>query len=141
MATFAMENNLGPEARAFAQPIVAEQSREMSLLRHWWRSWFDEEMPLKPSHESAEIAGMPSDIDMKRLQASSGENMHRTFLTMMGTHHRSAITMTDDALEHAGDPHLRTFAYSVRHAQSGQVRWIDALLTVQGPGLPRRPSV
>lgn len=52
------------------------------------------------------------------------------------THHRGAVIMTDDALSRAGDPRLRTFAYSVGHAQSGQIRWMDALLTTHLPANP-----
>ena len=37
-------------------------------------------------------------------------------------HHEGAVNMTEDALRRAGDPCLRTFAYSVRHAESGQIR-------------------
>lgn len=141
MARLALEEDLGPEGRALAELIVAEQTREMTLLRSWWQSWLDGEMPSVPSHESPAIAGMPSSADLDRLRATSGDAARSAFLTLMRTHHRGAVTMTDDALRRVGDPRLRTFAYSVRHAQSGQIRWMDALMTTDLPRLPRRPSI
>lgn len=92
-------------------------------------------------HESDGILGMPSEDDLQRLRASSGEEAKGAFLTLMREHHRGAVTMTDEAWARAGDPRLRAFAYSVRHAQSGQIRWMNALLQTHSSRLPRRPSV
>lgn len=140
MSRLALEENTGAETTALAALIVAEQTREAALLRNWWRSWFDGPMP-PASHDSAGVPGMPSEEDLQRLRASSGEDARREFLRLMREHHRGAVAMTEEALAQAGDPRLRTFAYSVRHAQSGQIRWIDALLVADSPRLPRRPSV
>lgn len=140
LARLALDEELGPEARVLAELIVAEQTREIELLRSWWRSWFDGEMPSVPTHEVTGIPGMPSAADWERLQTSSDQDARRTFLMLMREHHQGAVMMTEDAQQRAGDPRLRTFAYSVRHAQSGQIRWMDPLMTVQWPRLPRRPS-
>ena len=98
-------------------------------------------MPSVAEHESAAIPGVPSTAELDRLQATSEDAARAAFLTLMRSHHRGAVTMTEEALRRAGDPRLRTFAYSVRHAQSGQIRWMDALITTQWPRLPRRPSI
>lgn len=141
MATLMLDKDLEPETNTLAQLIVAEQTREAALLRDWWRSWFDGEMPPLASQEAAVIHGMPSDQQMQRLRASSGDEARRAFLTPMREHHRGAVMMADEAWSRAGDPRLRTFAYSVRHAQSGQIRWMDALLVTRSARLPRRPSL
>lgn len=141
MARLALDENVGPETTALARLIVAEQTREASLLRNWWRSWLGEPMPPSPSHESGEIPGMPSDQALQQLRAATGEEARRSFLTLMREHHRGAVNMTDEAWARAGDPRLRTFAYSVGHAQSGQIRWMNALLRTDSSRLPRRPSV
>lgn len=141
MARLALDEDLGPETTALARLIVAEQTREASLLRDWWRSWFSEPMSSSTSHESGEAPGMPSEQDLQRLHAATGEQARRAFLTLMREHHRGAVNMTDEAWTHAGDPRLRTFAYSVRHAQSGQIRWMNALFETDSSQLPRRPSV
>lgn len=141
MATLMLDKDLEPETATLAHLIVAEQTREAALLRDWWRSWFDDEMPPVASGELAGIHGMPSDEQLERLRASSGDEAKRAFLTRMREHHRGAVMMTDDAWGRAGDPRLRTFAYSVGHAQSGQIRWMNALLVTASSRLPRRPSL
>lgn len=141
MARLALDEDIGPETIALASLIVAEQAREATLLRDWWQSWFGEAMPQSPIHSSDDIPGLPSDQDLRRLRALAGEEAKRAFLTLMRDHHRGAVNMTDEAWTRAGDPRLRTFAYSVGHAQSGQIRWMNALLQMDSPRLPRRPSV
>jgi hypothetical protein len=50
--------------------------------------------------------------------------------------------MSNEALDARRRSARRTFAYSVRDEPSGQVRWIDALLTNPlSSRLPRRPSL
>jgi uncharacterized protein (DUF305 family) len=141
MARLVREKEIGPEMATLAQLIVAEQTREASLLRDWWGSWFDEMMQPLPPQESAGIRGMPSDEDLRRLRAAIGEEAERHFLALMGAHHRGAVIMADEAEARATDPRLRTFAYSVRHAQSGQIRWMAGLLVTDASRLPRRPSL
>ena len=141
MARLMVEKDIGPETATLAQLIVAEQTREALLLRNWWRSWFDEMMRLLPPQESAGIPGMPSDEDLRRLRAATGEEAERDFLALMEAPHRGAVIMADEAQARARDPRLRTFAYSVRHAQSGQIRWMAGLLVTDAPRLPRRPSL
>lgn len=48
MARLALDEEIGPETAALAGLIVAEQTREASLLHNWWRSWFDDSMPPSP---------------------------------------------------------------------------------------------
>ena len=141
MARLALDKNMEPETTTLARLIVAEQAREASLLRDWWRSWFDETMRPLPPRESAGIRGMPSDEDLRRLRAATGEEAERSFLALMRAHHAGAVVMADEAQARAHDPRLRTFAYSVRHAQSGQIRWMAGLLVTDSSRLPRRPSV
>lgn len=141
MATLVLERDLEPELAALAQLIVAEQTREAALLRDWWLSWFDTPMPSLTSTETAGIHGIPSDEQLQGLHASSDDEAKRRFLTLMREHHRGAVMMSDDAWTRASDPRLRTFAYSVRHAQSGQIRWMNALLVTESSRLPRRPSL
>lgn len=141
MARLVVEKDIGPETAALAWLIAAEQTRETLLLRNWWRSWFEEKMPPLPPQESAGIRGMPSDEDLRRLRAATGEEADRYFLALMEAHHRAAVVMADEAQARASDPRLRTFAYSVRHAQSGQIRWMAGLLVTDAARLPRRPSL
>ena len=141
MARLVLEKDIGPETATLAQLIVAEQTREALLLRSWWRSWFDEMMQPLPPQEYAGVRGMPSDEDLRRLRAASGEDAKRRFLTLMRAHHAGAVVMADEAQARAHDPRLRTFAYSVRHAQSGQIRWMAGLLVTDSYRLPRRPSL
>ena len=141
MATAVLERGLEPEAMTLAQLIVAEQTREAALLRDWWSSWFGEPMPALASAKAAAMHGMPSEQQLQALRASSGDEAKRAFLTLMREHHRGAIAMANEAWTRAGDARLRTFAYSVGHAQSGQIRWMNALLVTGASRLPRRPTL
>ena len=106
MATLVIDKDLEPETTALARLIVAEQTREATLLRDWW-----------------------SKQQLLELRASKRDEARRTFLTLMDEHHRAAVKMTDKAWARAGEPRLRIFAYSAGYAQSGQIRWMRALAT------------
>ena len=140
IARLALDKDIEPETAVLARLVVAEQTRESALLRDWWRSWFDGPLSASSPYGSG-IPGIPSGQDLQRLRTSSPEETERAFLTLMREHHRGAIQLTDEAWARAGDPRLRAFAHSVRHAQSGQIRWMAVLTTVDSPRLPRRPSV
>lgn len=141
IAELALEKDLEPETATLAQLVVAEQTREAALLRDWWRSWFKDAMSTLAPHEATAIHGMPSKDQLQRLRVSGGDEAKRTFLSLMNEHHHGAVEMADDAWARAGDPRLRIFAFSVGHAQSGQIRWMHALMGADSGRLPRRPSL
>lgn len=141
LARLALQTELTPEPAVLARLVIAEQTREAALLRNWWRSWFDDAMPTAMAQHMSEIPGMASERDLQRLRATRGTEAERLFLRLMRDHHRGAVAMANGAWGRAADPRLRTFAYSVRHAQSGQIRWINGVLVASSSGLPRRPTL
>lgn len=137
LARSALASTPSPEPAALARLVIAEQTREAALLRNWWRSWFGTDLPELPADHVAMVHGIPSAQEVARLRQLSGQDADRLFLRLIRQHHRGAVEMSDEAWSRAGDPRLRTFAYSVRHAQSGQIRWIDALLATDPSRLAR----
>lgn len=126
LARAALAGPLSEEAATVARLIAAEQSREISLLRLWWRSWAAGNMP--NGSENLKEMGVPAPNVIAELSQSTAPDRERQFLLLMIEHHTGAVAMADEAFSNAEDPRIRLFSTSVSHAQSGQIAWMRALL-------------
>ncbi|WP_298990023.1 DUF305 domain-containing protein [uncultured Pseudokineococcus sp.] len=74
------------------------------------------------------MEGMMSPEDMASLEAASGAEFDRMWLTMMVEHHRGAVTMSETALEDAQDPQVRELAQRIITAQQAEISTMEGLL-------------
>lgn len=139
LAQLAIDRQIGPEPQALAELIIAEQTREISLLRNWWQSWFRSPLPSLAADEASAVHGMPLDSDLKQLATLTGELAERSFMRLMSMHHDAAVRMADEAWQLAVDPRLRLFAQSLGHAQRGQIQWMRAMMDGGAQRSLRRP--
>lgn len=109
------------EVKDLGRLMVANQNAEIQILDGWWRRWFGGSIPEVSVHEHHTIPGMPSEEDMARLAASQTTEFEQRFFPIMTAHHAGAVMMADEAWRRAGDPRLRVYADSLRHAQNGQI--------------------
>jgi uncharacterized protein (DUF305 family) len=118
---------LRPELRDFARKVVADQSREVALMKGWREQWF----PAKPVTPT--IMGMPGmessmrGMDPRHMQELKGDAYDRMYVDMMIPHHQGAIVMAEDALTKSQRPEIRKLAQDIIDAQSAEIdmmkRW------------------
>ena len=79
------------------------------------------------------MPGMASDEQLDQLEAATGPEKSRLFLTMMREHHRGGLHMADYAATHAKTEKVRDLAKLIATNQRKEVREYD--LTRQQLGL------
>ena len=118
MAKAELKDGKDARVKKAAQQIVTDQSREITQMTGWLKSWYNTvpdkkkmalmRADLKPMLEGG-MAGMNDDPDKR-------------FLEGMIPHHQSAVEMGKLALKKAVRPELKTFAQGVIDAQSKEIK-------------------
>lgn len=122
LAALSVAKSARVDLQKLARLMIANQQAEIEILRDWWRRWFGGTIPPVPMTEHHQIPGMPSTAVMTQLATLTGAEFEHRFLPVMIEHHQGAVMMSDMAWQEAGDPRLRLFAESLRHAQRGQIQ-------------------
>ncbi|MEJ5867116.1 DUF305 domain-containing protein [Pseudokineococcus sp. 5B2Z-1] len=74
------------------------------------------------------MEGMMSPEDMASLEAASGAEFDRMWLSMMVEHHEGAVAMSETALADAQDPQVRELAQRIITAQEAEISTMEGLL-------------
>jgi uncharacterized protein (DUF305 family) len=130
IAGIGAEKASDPHLRALARMMTAGQNGEIAILRQWWRSWFEGELPDVTSGEHQTMPGMIADEQIGKLQQVQSGEFDRLFVSLMSRHHEGAILMASDALRNASDPRLKLISYSIGYEQRGEIN----LMRGTGPG-------
>jgi uncharacterized protein (DUF305 family) len=75
------------------------------------------------------MPGMATEADLARLRAASGTDADVLFLTLMLAHHHGGVDMADAVLERSTHPLVTTLARAIVFAQSGEIDYMETLLT------------
>ncbi|WP_438353908.1 DUF305 domain-containing protein [Microbacterium sp. CJ88] len=110
---------------ALASDIKAAQQPEIDQLQGWLTTWNAGTSMGGMSHGG----GMMSDADMKSLQAATGTEAARLFLTQMTAHHEGAIIMAQDEVKNGKNPDAVTMAQSIVTTQTAEIAKMKSLLT------------
>jgi uncharacterized protein (DUF305 family) len=121
LARIAVARARDPHLRALARLMTANQTRENAVFAQWWRSWFDDPMPVCSSEERASMPGLLTPDRLDRLKAIDGAEFDRLFMAEMTYHHAGAVKMADSEIQGAGDPRLKLVAHAIRHEQQGEI--------------------
>jgi uncharacterized protein (DUF305 family) len=78
---------------------------------------------------SGSMPGMATDDDLARLRASTGTDAEVLFLTLMLAHHRGGVEMADAVIERSDHPLVTTLARAIVFAQSGEIDYMETLLS------------
>ncbi len=123
-----------------AQRIEASQKDEIDLMSQWLRER-DEDVPdtdwrghAHAHHHTME--GMATEEEMEQLEQARGDDFDRLFLELMIEHHRGALVMVEDLLEHPGaarDPELFEFTTDVTNDQEAEIDRMTAMLAGFSP--------
>ncbi|MDQ6786620.1 MAG: DUF305 domain-containing protein [Acidobacteriota bacterium] len=128
MAKTAVEKAQHPELKAFAQKIIADQTREIAQMKDWREKWFAG----KPAAMNMEMSGMMDSMKMmmeggmKKMEAASGNDFDLHFLDMMTPHHMGATVMAKEALTRAEHTEIKTLANQIIKAQEEEIKKMNA---------------
>lgn len=107
--------------RALARLMEASQSAENAIFQQWWRSWFEEPMPVCSSDERASMPGFLTAEQIEQLRRNDRADFDQQFIKAMTYHHAGAVRMADDELRGTGDVRLKLMAHAIRHEQQGEI--------------------
>ncbi|MDP9380474.1 MAG: DUF305 domain-containing protein, partial [Chloroflexota bacterium] len=122
MARLAADRAESEDLRTLGRMMVAEQEMEIGILRRWWRSWYEGELPVPTHEEHSAMPGMPPPGAIEQLSRLSGPQFDRRFKELMIAHHEGAVEMSNEAWGRSGQPHLWLLANQIRLAQGRQVK-------------------
>ncbi|CAA9394325.1 MAG: hypothetical protein AVDCRST_MAG74-1179 [uncultured Pyrinomonadaceae bacterium] len=125
MAKTAVGKTNNQELKAFAQKIIADQTREIAQMKDWREKWYSG----KPMAMNMEMPGMGDGMKMmmsgdgmKKFEAATGKEFDLLFLDMMTPHHQGATTMAKEALTKAEHPEIKTLANQIIKAQDAEIK-------------------
>lgn len=107
--------------RALARLMAGAQLGEIRVFDQWWRSWFSTPLPPATMAEHRTMPGMLTSAQLEAVRRAGPAAFDRRFVEAMSFHHRGAIRMANDALDHGSDPRIRIMAHAIRHEQTGEI--------------------
>ncbi|MEE4331664.1 MAG: DUF305 domain-containing protein [Wenzhouxiangella sp.] len=117
-----------------ADRILTTQADEIEFMQGWLAER-GERVPDPTAHHhmhmSHDMAGMATPEQMAELEAASGDEFDRLFLTLMIKHHEGALTMVEDLLAEQGsayEPGLFDFTTDITTDQSAEIDRMNAML-------------
>ncbi len=122
------------EMKKYAAAIIADQVREITEMKRWRDEWFKGAATAINMDYPGMRDGMQP-MDMKRLEAMSGQEFDREFLRQMIPHHEGALRMSEALLGKHGAALaterdvMKRFANSIIASQSEEIeqmkRWLE----------------
>ena len=132
------KEGLDPQVRELAEQIEAAQGPEIERMNQMLETWGQEPMTDSGSggmdHGSMDhgsgsgMSGMLSPEDLDQLEAASGEEAARLFLTGMIDHHRGAVDMAQDEVDSGENPQAVALAQQVIEDQETEITEMETLL-------------
>jgi len=108
------------ELKTFAAKIVSDQQKEIAQMKAWRSQWYAG----KPEAMNMEMPGMMDSMkgmDMKGMNAASGNEFDLMFLDMMTPHHTGAVAMAKEALTRAEHTEIKNLARQIIDAQEKEI--------------------
>ena len=135
MADLAAGRAADPRVTQLAAAIRAAQQPEIATMTGWLTSWAQPTtMPGMPSGHSGHdmgggaMPGMMSEADMTTLEALSGTEFDRSFLTLMVAHHNGAVDMARSEQREGRYPPALALARSIQAGQTAEIRVMKQIL-------------
>jgi uncharacterized protein (DUF305 family) len=122
MGELALTKAEHPELRQLAENIIRDQSREIAMMRGWYREWYGTDVPVYPGAGGHGMmgGGMGRNMtDLGRLRNAS--SFDKEFIEQMIPHHTMAIMMGRMATQNAEHAEIRELGSSIVSSQSAEV--------------------
>jgi uncharacterized protein (DUF305 family) len=116
----------GIDARvaALAGRIKAAQGPEIDRMNGWLKRW-NEPSQMPGGHV---MSGMLGDDELKKLDAATGAEAGKLFLTQMIAHHEGAVEMANAEVRGGKDPEAIGLAKDVAASQTDEIKEMKELL-------------
>lgn len=124
MAKPALDKAQHQELKKMAKNIVADQEREIAEMKKYREQWFAG----KPAAMNMDMAGMRDSMkgmDMKKLNAATGNDFDVMFLEQMTPHHLGAVIMAKEALQKSEHAETKTLANQIIKSQEAEVKQMN----------------
>jgi uncharacterized protein (DUF305 family) len=134
MADLAGTRAADPEVKKLAGEIRAAQAPEIAQMTGWLGAWGAPVLPSGAGHGATMpgmdhgMPGMMSDADLGRLEAASGTDSDRQFLTMMIAHHEGAITMAKEETAKGVNTDAKALAGRIVTTQQAEIDTMHKIL-------------
>lgn len=133
MADMALRNKTASaKVRSLATEIKKAQGPEITTMTGWLTRWNAPTTSAMSGMSGMDgmhdMEGMMSKQDMTSLGAATGAAFNRQWLTMMLTHHRGAITMSNNVLKTTTTPSVQQLARSIINGQTAEITTMRTLL-------------
>ena len=134
MAELAASRAESDDVKDLAADIEAAQGPEIETMTGWLESWGedapDEGMSGMDHGDmsSEDMGGMMTEDEMTELEATSGPDFDRMFLTMMIEHHEGAIEMAKTEQSEGEFPDAVDMAKEIETTQAEEIQTMQDLL-------------
>jgi uncharacterized protein (DUF305 family) len=134
------DDAVDPIVRSIAEEIILIQEREIGLMDAQLSIWGKVRGDLDRnamtwmgmSSSVAAMPGMQTEEALAALDAATGSEADRLFLTMMRDHHRGGVHMAQDAAKDAGSSRVRALAGRVARSQQSEIDEYTGILARLG---------
>ncbi|MGY2010610.1 DUF305 domain-containing protein [Nocardia gipuzkoensis] len=116
------------QLRALAAKVEQAQAPEMQQITTLLQSFGKPAPTPSEGHGGHAMPGMMSAEQMAALQAASGPDFDRQWLTMMIEHHAGAIAMAETELADGANPDAKALAGTIIAAQQAEIEQMRAML-------------
>ncbi|RIQ23210.1 DUF305 domain-containing protein [Jiangella rhizosphaerae] len=127
MAGMLPPDGVSPELVELAAAVEDAQQPEIDRMTAMLDRWGYVPPPLEGGH-AHEMAGMLTDDDLAALDAATGAQFERMWLTMMIEHHEGAIAMARAQLDDGIDPEARELAEQIVDTQEEEIARMERML-------------
>jgi uncharacterized protein (DUF305 family) len=129
MAALADSRATDAEVKKLSAQIKAAQSPEIATMTGWLSAWGQPTSAagMEMGHDT--MPGVMSDKDMKKLEARSGKEFDKEFLTMMIAHHEGAIEMAKEETSGGRNPDAKALAQQISTSQQAEIDTMKQILT------------
>ncbi|MFT4124435.1 MAG: DUF305 domain-containing protein [Microbacteriaceae bacterium] len=123
------KDGIDERVTALAQQIDDAQGPEIDTMTGWLEDWgtpYDDSSPDQDMGDTDD--GMMSDEDMAALEAATGADAARLFLTGMIAHHQGAVAMAQDEVDNGQSAEVVALAQQVIDGQTAEIATMQEIL-------------
>ncbi|PZQ89531.1 MAG: DUF305 domain-containing protein [Leifsonia xyli] len=122
------KDGLDPRITELAQQIKDAQGPEIDKMKSWLDGWgtpYDESSAMSMGDM---MSGMLSDDDLSALDAATGTDASKLFLTQMIAHHEGALEMAQSEVDNGQNADAVALAKEIVTAQTAEIATMKELL-------------
>jgi uncharacterized protein (DUF305 family) len=130
MTALAVKRNASPVLIRLAQKMDLSQRAEIELMQRWLKER-NQAIPDSNAHLHVQMPGMLTADQFKELEAASGKDFDKLFLTLMIQHHEGALKMVEDLFASptaAQEPAVYQLATDIKVDQTAEIERMQELL-------------